>query len=93
MTNLGWISPRCFDCYIKYHRYIEGDPEYIPKTEDEIKEMYENDIINEPDENGEYRIHDTYSIIRFSKDGNKTITYDISDTVEKIRRRYGKRIS
>lgn len=37
------------------------------------------------------RMADSYTIRRFSKDGNKDTVYNISETAEKIRRRYEKR--
>ena len=37
------------------------------------------------------RMADSYTIRRFSKDGNTDTTYDISETAEKIRRNYARR--
>ena len=52
--------------------------------------MYESSICDEPDENGEYHIPMSYTIRRYSKDETEDITYDISDTVKKIRKRIDK---
>ena len=61
--------------------------EKTPKTDEELREIYEKSICDTPDENGEYHIPETYTIRRFS---TGDITYDISDTVKKIRRRIDK---
>lgn len=90
MIDDGWMSPVCYSCFYKGYRRRE---KYLKikelKTEDEIKEIYNKFICDEPDENGEYLIPDNYKVNRFSNDGNKTITYDISDTVKKLHERCG----
>lgn len=95
MTNTGWILPQCFRCYCKIYRkneawYHDLHPEKPLKTDEELREMYESSICDEPDENGEYHIPMSYTIRRYSKDETEDITYDISDTVKKIRKRIDK---
>ena len=95
MTDTGWILPQCFDCYCKVFRrneawYLGHHPEMIPKTDEELREMYNKSVCDKPDENGEYHMSESYTIRRFSTDGTEDITYDISDTVKKIRKRIDK---
>lgn len=91
INNAGWIMPMCSTCYRKYFRgrekwSIKHHDDYIPKTDEEIEQIYKESIIDKPDENGEYRIPDTYIIHRMK--GDEVV--DISDTVNKIRKRIGK---
>ena len=95
MTDTGWILPQCFRCFCKVYRrnekwYLENHMEETPKTDEELREIYEKSICDTPDENGEYHIPETYTIRRSSTDGTEDITYDISDTVKKIRKRIDK---
>lgn len=86
----GWIQPICFDCYEKLYRrrmsFITRK-DYIPDTDEKIRALYESCIIDEPDENGEYHIPKSYTLIRYSKDSEEEMVYDISDTVNKIQKR------
>lgn len=95
MTDTGWVLPQCFRCFCKVYRknekwYLKNHIEETPKTDEELREIYEKSICDTPDENGEYHIPETYTIRRFSTDGTEDITYDISDTVKKIRKRIDK---
>lgn len=95
MTDTGWVLPQCFDCYCKVFRrdeswYLKNHSEKTPKTDEELREMYEKSICDKPDENGEYHMADSYTIRQFSEEGTKDIVYDISDTVKKIRKRIDK---
>lgn len=95
MTDTGWVLPQCFRCFCKVYRrnekwYLENHMEETPKTDEELREIYEKSICDTPDENGEYHIPETYTVRRFSTDDTEDITYDISDTVKKIRKRIDK---
>lgn len=93
MIDDGWMSPYCFNCWKKlYRRREQYYPEHAPKTDDEIREIYEKFIKDEPTEDGKW-LRDTYTIRRYSMDGHEDITVDISDTVEKLRRRRAKWIT
>ena len=58
-----------------------------PKTDEELRELYNKGIVDTPDEAGEYHIPMSYTIKRYTKDTEEEITYDISDTVKKIQKR------
>lgn len=95
MTDGGWVLPQCFKCFCRVYRRreqysINNNPEIIPKTDEELRELYNKIIIDEPDEHGEYHIAESYTVRRFSKDGNKDVVYNITDTVNKIRERQKK---
>ena len=80
MVNDSWISPFCFSCFKKYQlRYDES------KTDEELHDLYDKLTSKEQED---WKICDYYIISRYSKDKRETITYDISDTVKKIRSRY-----
>ena len=72
-----------------------GRPD-VPITEDGwicplCKKCFDNDKRwDELYANKEGRMADSYTIKRFSKDGDEVMTYDISETAEKIRSRYAK---
>lgn len=93
MINDGWFSPWCFDCFKKNYRQRESwiisnrkdDDKYTPKTEDEIYEIYEDCICDD-----DPVISDSYTIRRFSKDGNIDMIYDISKTANAIREKWEK---
>ena len=90
MVNDAWISPMCFDCFYKNYKKhdkwcSENYKNYKPHTKEQIWESYKELT---SDEESDWKIADSYTIRRFSKDGDKDTTYDISDTVVKIRSRY-----
>lgn len=93
MTDTGWVLPQCFRCFCKVYRrnekwYLENHLEKTPKTDEELREIYEESICDTPDENGEYHIPYTYTIKRSVRGGDwEEIVYDISDTVKKIQKR------
>ena len=85
MVGKSWITPECFDCYVKrWKRWKPNDDIEV------IKKGYDEEVCDEPDENGEFHIPNSYTV-SYLKDGGKTQeVIDISDTVEKIRRRQDK---
>jgi len=86
MTNDGWYSPLCYDCfrkgYIRYRRRIAKFNGEDPKslTEEEIRSRYEEIVCDD-----DPRMANTRSWITFGDDGNETHTVDISETAERIR--------
>lgn len=91
IITVGWISPECFDCYKKAWRKREKwnmayDRTIIPETEEVIRKAYEEDTKGSPDV-----IADSYTVHRFSKNGDTETTYDISDIANAIRQRWNKR--
>lgn len=92
MIDDGWMHPICFDCFRINMKRREKYINKPPLTEEEIKAAYEKYIIDEgPDENGEYKMCNTYTIRRFSKDGTQDTVYDVSETAQAIRDRWEKR--
>ena len=99
MINTGWMSPECFDCFRKGQKRQEN---YLVKlgkeitllTEEEIKQEYEDCIDEEPDENGEYKMTNAYTIRHWDKDSDEPVDeqFDISETADAIRRRWKKRM-
>lgn len=92
MINDGWYCPWCYDCFKSNYRRREAwslkyHPENKKKTDEEIRELYNKFIVDKPDENGEYHMAESYAVRQFSKDGNKDVVYNITDTVNKIRER------
>jgi len=94
MINDGWYSPWCFDCFKKNWRHREdyirrsrekrGDSVDPPASEDEIKKAYEECVVDKPE------MSESYTIRRYNKDGNEDETIDISETANKIRKRWDK---
>lgn len=87
----GWYSPWCYGCWKKSYRrnekwVAEHRESYEYKTEEQIRELYDECVC---DENSV--LAESYKVTRFSKDGNITETYDISDTAKAIRERWNKR--
>ena len=82
MVNSGWMLPECFDCFKKYYR---GDE----RTEDEIRQLYNQFVCEEPDKNGEWHMADSYTMRSWDRDTGKPIdtVYDISETTALIRKR------
>lgn len=90
MVNDGWISPFCWECFFKKEHKREkwcGDnyPNYKPLTDEQIRKNY---LEMTSDEESDWKICDSYTIRRYSKEGSSDKVYNISDTVAKIRRRY-----
>ena len=90
----SWFSVYCPRCYrLLYRRreqWFNTKEGYIPKTDEEINEIYKGYIIDEPDENGEYHMQNTYTVKHYRSSDTVDEVYDISDTVEKIQKRISK---
>lgn len=99
MLNTGWISPYCYDCFKKAEKkretyrkkYVKDDLKSTVKTEDDYKKLYKEAICEEPDEDGTYKIPNSYTMREFSKEETKDVTYDISETVRLIRYKNNRR--
>lgn len=92
MINDGWYSPWCYDCWRKNYRgreewIAEHREGYKYKTEEQIRDLYDERVCSEDNST----IADSYKVTRFSKDGDVTETYDISDTAKAVRERWNKR--
>lgn len=86
MINDGWYSPWCYDCF---RNNWKGREEHAARyrevnaaTEDEILDAYNKCTCSEP------KMADSYTILTFSKGEDIKKTYDISDTANKIRKRW-----
>ncbi len=89
----SWLMVYCPRCYRQYYRRREKwitKEGYIPKTDEEINEIYKGCIIDKPDENGEYHMRKTYTMKHYRSGDTVDEVYDISDTVEKIQKRISK---
>lgn len=87
----GWMSVMCFDCFKKYYRRREQFYDDEPITDEQIKELYGKYVRDEMDENGKHHIPNSYKYTMFKNgDGIVTVEEDISDTVNKIRKRISK---
>ena len=97
MTDDGWMLPKCFKCFCKFYRrreqnwnkYHSQEPVKF-KTDEELREIYEEIVCDKPDENGEYHIPNSYRITRSANGEWQTIDIDISETAENIRKRISK---
>lgn len=85
ITNNGWISPYCKKCFTAPSDWYKKEhPEEVERwiefrTEDWEEYNYE--------ENN--KMNDSYSVHTWSKEkGDETITYDISETANKIRAKW-----
>ena len=93
MINDGWLSPWCYDCWRKMYigrekNYKKYQPKYYePSSEEEIKEEYDKCICSD-----NMLMANTMKFTRFSTDGDYTYEIDISETADKIRKRWSKRI-
>lgn len=92
MVNDSWISPICFSCFSKHCHgqdewCVKNYKNYTPRTDEQIAVLYAELT---SDEEMDWKICSSYTIRHSSKDGSYDTTYDISDTVAKIRGRYGK---
>lgn len=89
----SWLMVYCPRCFRQYYRRREKwitKEGYIPKTDEEINEIYKGCIIDEPDENGEFHIPKSYTMRHYRNGETEDVVYDISDTVEKIQKRIAK---
>ena len=86
MTGYNYILPMCEDCYCTPNEYYKQD-----KTPDELLAFQQThkrewEKFNSEREN---RMENEYTVITWSKEKGETkTTYDISETVAKIRKRY-----
>lgn len=92
MINDGWYCPTCLECFKKNYRRrekwkMEHNPDYEPVSDEYLETLYAECIADEPDENGQYLIPMSYKVKTGYKETEKTIEYDISDIVNKIRKR------
>lgn len=78
-----WIEPECYECFKKRVKR-DGD------TEESIRKRYEEEICNKKDKDGEYKLPDSFTVRHFGTGKDCDEVIDISDTVNKIRRRYEK---
>ncbi len=88
MTGDNWFYPLCEKCYCTPNDYRKSD-----MTEEELKEFWnERKIDWEIWCSENYKMTDKYAIHRWSKDKDdvEKIIYDISDTANKIRSKWGK---
>jgi hypothetical protein len=79
VDDYGWYLPICECCWDKFNKKREAKGYKIMSWEDAVGENQ----IGLPNE---------YRIERYSKGKEETITYDISETANKIRNRYNKKI-
>ena len=89
MIDDGYMMPMCLECFVKHYKrreawVLENHPEKSPTPDEDIIKRYNSIICDKPNEDGTW-LSNTYTMRTFGKDGDKDITYDISDTVEKIR--------
>ena len=91
MIDDGWMSPWCCDCWVNNVRRIEQlyHPDSEPTPIETFIKEYEGYIYDKPKEDGTW-LSNYFIIHKFSTDGDEEITYDISDTVNKIRDRQKK---
>lgn len=85
MTHNGWDSPYCKKCFTTPSDW------YKKEHQDEIDRWVKIHIEDWEEYNKEEnnRMRDSYTIIRWSKDkGEERITYDISETANKIRAKW-----
>lgn len=79
VDDYGWYLPLCKNCWNKFNKKREEKGYRTVSWEDAVG----NNKVGLPDE---------YKITRYSKnDGETTIAYDISETANKIRKRFEKR--
>ena len=90
--NDGWITPRCFKCFIKNYRhrekyYINYFENYTPKTDQELEDMYNKFACEKPAEDGKYHYPTSYMSIHYTKNEKTTEEIDISETTAKLERK------
>ena len=85
ITNNGWISPYCKKCFTAPTDWYKK--EYPNEVDKWIKNHLEDWEEYNKEENNKMR--DSYTVIRWSKDkGEEKVTYDISETANKIRAKW-----
>ena len=85
MTHNGWSSPYCKKCFTTPTDWYKK--EFPNKVDEWIKNHIEDWEEYNKEENNKMR--DSYTVIRWSKDmGEEKVTYDISETANKIRSKW-----
>ena len=86
-----WLFVCCPDCYKKLIRRRElcrsNKEGFTPKTDEEIKNIYDACVVDNPDENGEYHIPMSYKVRHYNNGEIIDEIVDISDTVTKLQKR------
>ena len=85
MTNNGWLSPFCKKCFTTPNDWYKKEhPEEVERWIEFRTEDWE-----EYDYEGNNKMSESYTIKSWSKEtGEKTTTYDISETANKIRSKW-----
>ena len=78
INNRGWYFPLCKKCYEANNKRRKMNGYRVVPWEEVYK-------VNESG------LPDSYQVTRFSRDGNKVVIYDISEKIEKIKKKYYKR--
>lgn len=78
INDYGWYFPLCKKCYEKNNKRREKRGLHIVPWEKVCKE-------------NESELPDAYQVTRFSLEGNKVVMHDISEKVQKIKKKYYKR--
>ena len=98
INNHGWISPECLDCFMRGERHYKNilkkqDKPFVPWTDEELRQKYQDAITEEADENGEYKMANQYTRRHWDSITDKPIdeTFDITETANAIRERWKKR--
>lgn len=81
MTNTGWYSPLCWDCFLKME-LRQNEYRKQPISEEEIKIYYEKCSCDDG------IMPDSRKVTRYHNGESQEITYDIHDKAEKIRARW-----
>ena len=85
MTHNGWDSPYCKECFTTPTDWYKK--EYPNEVDKWIKNHLEDWEEYNKEENNKMR--DSYTVIKWSKDkGEEKVTYDISETANKIRSKW-----
>jgi hypothetical protein len=79
VNDYGWYLPMCKCCWDKNNRRREREGYSVIRSWEEVADL---DNVGLPNE---------YKYTTFSKEGNITTVVDISETANKIRRKYNKR--
>lgn len=85
MTCNGWWLPLCKDCFCQISNYYKEH-----HTQEEIAQLAIEKAENWEEFNKEdNKMRDSYTVHRWSREeGDSEITYDISETAKKIRKKY-----
>ena len=78
INDYGWYFPLCKKCYEKNNKRREKRGFHVVPWESVCKY-------------NEQELPDAYQVTRFSLEGNKVVMHDISEKVQKIKKKYYKR--